>query len=712
MKKRKKDIQPLSDDQIFKVLVSARRPVGIDELESIFRRGKPNRRELLRLLGTLIAKGQVTELRNKRFGVTKEMDLISGTLQCTRSGNGFVIPDSEGTKDVFVSSRNFNNAVHGDRVTVRLDHYARGKPEGKVIRITERKSNNIIGFTKISDNRLYVIPEDYRYNVEYSVVKSKPGITDGQLVVAEVTAFPGDKIEPQCKITKVLGDLTTVSAIGKFIEYKHTLSSRFTKPVEQEARTVISDLTPSGRKDLRNLRFVTIDGEHARDFDDAIAIERTPEGFVLHVAIADVSHYVRTGTALDKEAYKRGTSVYFPDRVLPMLPKSLSNGICSLNPLEDRYTLTARLLFDRDGRVASSSFHPSIIRSAMRLTYNAVEKAVIDNDGKTRRKLGACLADLTDMAELAGLITATREKRGSIDFDLPEPEVILNIEGGVSQILRAQRLYSHRIIEEFMIAANEAVARFFVSRDLPALFRIHEPPEKEKLRDFERLLQGLGIGYKKTATSRALQDVLTNVSGTNYEFIVNRVLLRSMKQARYFARNRGHYGLASDSYLHFTSPIRRYPDLVCHRILKNALAGRPPLYSEEELAAMAGHLSDRERFVMEAERELEDRIRILYMKDKVGDIFDGVISHVTSFGFFVELTEIFVEGLVLMSSLADDYYHFQEERFRITGGRTRKSYRVGDAVRIRVILADVESNRLHFEVASTVTGSGRVNRKA
>lgn len=699
MKKRKKYIRPITDDQVLRVLSSARRPVGIDELESIFRRGKPNRRELLKLLGTLIVKGRVIELRNKRFGLTKEMDLVSGTLSCTRSGNGFVIPDSEGAKDVFVSSRNFNNAVHGDKVTVRLDHYARGKPEGKIIRITQRKSNNLIGFTKFSDNILYVLPEDWRYNIEYKVVKSKTDIEDGRLVVAEVTAFPGEKVEPECRITKVLKDLTSVSSISKFIEYKHALSGRFSKAMEQEARDRVAPLVPSGRKDLRNLRFVTIDGKNARDFDDAVAIERSSRGFILHVAIADVSHYVRAGSLLDQEAFKRGTSVYFPDRALPMLPKTLSNGICSLNPLEDRYTVTARLEFDSEGRVVNSSFHPSIIRSAMRLTYEAVEKAAVEKDVRTRRKLEAILPDLTDMAELAGLITCAREKRGSIDFDLPEPEVILDIEGGVRQILRAQRLYSHRIIEEFMIAANEAVARFFAARGIPALFRIHEPPERDKLRDFERLLQGLGIGYKKTGTSRALQDVLNTVCGTNYEFIVNRVLLRSMKQARYFSHNRGHYGLASESYLHFTSPIRRYPDLVCHRILKDMLAGKQPAYNEEELAAMASHLSERERLVMEAERELEDRIRILYMKDKVGEIFEGVISHVTSFGFFVELSEVFVEGLVLLSTLADDYYHFEEDRFRIIGGRTHKSYRVGDTVTIRVVLADVESNRLHFEIA-------------
>ncbi len=682
-----------------RVFLSARRPVGIDELENVFIREKPKRRELMKMIASLIAKGRVIELKNKRFGVTKEMNLVSGTLWCTRSGNGFVIPDAEGEKDVFVSSRNFNNAVHGDRVTVRLDHYHRGKPEGKIIRIISRNSNIIIGFTKLHNNIPYIIPEDYRYNTEYRVVSASKSLPDGQLAVARITAFPGDRAEPECRITRIIGELDSLSAITKFIEYKHALPRRFPRVVEKETAGIASDISPEGRKDLRDLTFVTIDGRSARDFDDAVAIERTSEGFTLRVAISDVSHYVRQGSLLDSEAGKRGTSIYFPDRVVPMLPKALSNGICSLNPREDRYTVTAAIAFDREGRVTGSTFFPSVIRSRMRLTYEAVEMATVHHEPKIRRKLHDCVLCLDDMAELAGLITCVREKRGSIDFDLPEPEIILDIEGGVSGIIRAERLNAHRIIEEFMISANEAVARFFEERRLSALFRVHEPPEPEKLRDFERLLRSLGIGHRKLGTAGALQDVLSEVCGTQYEFIVNRVLLRSMKQARYSARNRGHFGLASESYLHFTSPIRRYPDLVCHRILKNALeGGKEPVYTEEQLMTMANHASERERLVMDAERELEDRVRILHMRDRLGETFQGVISHVTSFGFFVELTGIFVEGLVLMSSLVDDYYHFEEERYRITGSRTRKTYRIGDLVTIRVILADVTSNRLHFEL--------------
>ncbi len=702
MKRRKKDTIFVTEGKILRIFSEAHRPVGIDELENILSRGRSKRRELTKIINSLIEKGRVIELKNKRFGLTKKLNLISGTLWCTRSGNGFVIPDNGSERDVFVSARNFNNAVHGDRVAVRLDHHFRGKPEGKIIRIISRKSNKVMGFTKMYDNVIYIIPEDYRYNIAYRVAGGVEDVPDGQLAVAEVTAFPGDKPEPECKIVKVIGELSTLSAITKFIEYKHSLPLRFSKAAENEAAGAVSDILPAGRKDLRGLRFVTIDGKNARDFDDAVAIERTSHGFTLHVAIADVSHYVKPGSLLDEEAYKRGMSIYFPDRVLPMLPKALSNGICSLNPMEDRYAVTVSMKFDPEGRATGASFYPSVIQSHMRLTYEAVEAATVNRDAKARRKLRPCVENLEDMAELAALITCIREKRGSIDFDLPEPEVIMDIEGGISQIIRAERLNSHRIIEEFMISANEAVARLFEDGGISALFRTHEPPEEDKLRDFERLLQSLGIGYKKRGRTAALKDVIANVCGTKYEFIVNRVLLRSMKQARYSASNRGHFGLASTSYLHFTSPIRRYPDLVCHRILKNVLTGeKNPVYTDEQLVMMANHLSERERLVMDAEREFEDRIRILYMKDKLGEIFEGVISHVTSFGFFVELTGIFVEGLVLVSSLVDDYYRFEEERYRIIGSRTRKSFRIGDMVTIKVVLADVTSNRLHFEVCDT-----------
>jgi ribonuclease R len=387
-----------------------------------------------------------------------------------------------------------------------------------------------------------------------------------------------------------------------------------------------------------------------------------------------------------------------------MLPKILSNVMCSLNPNEERLAMTAKMTFSKDGTLTRTSFCKSLIKSAMRLTYTKVEKVLIHKDKKTRNDLKTVMPELELMKELAQILAEKRNRRGSLDFDLPEPEVILDIEGGVKGIVRSERLFAHRIIEEFMIAANEAVAQYLFKNKIPAIYRIHEHPDREKLIDFERLLQNLPVDHKKVnGTTGYLQSLLKSVSGSQYEFLINKTLLKSMKQAKYSASNKGHFGLASDCYLHFTSPIRRYPDLVCHRVLKHALANyargdKSGLFPEQELDRMAIHLSERERVAMEAERELEDRIKVFFMKDKLGEVYEGIVSHITSFGFFVELLDFFVEGLVLLSELHDDYYIFQEDKFRLMGRRTKKTYRIGDKVKVKVALADVEQNRLHFSL--------------
>ena len=385
-----------------------------------------------------------------------------------------------------------------------------------------------------------------------------------------------------------------------------------------------------------------------------------------------------------------------------MLPKTLSNDTCSLIPQEERLCLTVKLDYDKNGELVRNSFSQSMIRSAMRLTYNEVESALIKRDVGTMKKVKDLLPELEWMKELATLLAERREKRGSLDFDLPEPQVTLDMEGGIKSILRGERLFSQKIIEEFMIAANEAAAKFLFAKKIPALYRTHEPPEREKLDDFERLLRALPGQYNlKAKDSSGLQSILNDVKGSSIEYLVNRVLLRSMKQARYSPSNRGHFGLASDCYLHFTSPIRRYPDLVCHRALKSTLSGGHA-YEAEGLERMATHLSERERLAMESEREAEDRIKILFMKDKIGEVYNGIISHITSYGFFVELLDVFVEGLVLLTDLYDDYYLFQEDKFRLMGRRTKKVYRIGDKARVKVMLANVERKQLHFKLLEIV----------
>jgi ribonuclease R len=711
----KKDKTPphLTREILLGIIGKEKRPLTFGDLVAVFDVQGKQKRELKSMIRVLVEEGKVIRLKNGRLAMPEEMSLQGGTLWCTKSGNGFLIPDKEGEKDIFIPARHIEDAFHGDRVIARIDRSFQGRKEGKVIKVTERKTRNVIGFVQRTRDLLFLVPEDQRFPQHFllAVEPKHKDLKDGTLVACRVTRFPENGKDPEARIIHVFEGLGDVKSINQFVTYKYNLPLRFRKTTDSDVHAINPDISDAGRLDLRSLKIVTIDGEQAKDFDDAVFVEKTAQGYVLLVSIADVSHYVSPGSSLDKEAYERGTSVYFPGSVIPMLPKVLSNGLCSLNPGEDRLTLTVKLTYDRNGTVTGSSFHKSIIRSFKRLTYTAVEAALVKKDDKVRKELTGIIRPLEQMKELALLLTEQRAQRESLDFDLPEPEVVLDIEGGISHILRAERLFAHRLIEEFMIAANEAVAGFFTEKGIPAMYRIHEPPDREKLHDFEKLLQTLAIDYRRDRRGLPLQAILASVRGTPYEFLVNRVLLRSLKQAKYSAINKGHFGLSSKDYLHFTSPIRRYPDLVCHRILKQALeaSGNTPLEgrkrvheAQDRLEAMAIHLSDRERVAMEAERELEDRIRVLFMKDRIGQTHEGIISHITSYGFYVELFDIFVEGLVLLSSLHDDYYTFQEDRFRLLGRHTRKVFRIGDKVTVRVVSADVEKNQLHFELSREV----------
>ena len=698
MKKKKTPIPALTKESLLKTFKQAKRPLGFGEIQRVLNLTKQEKKLLRNLLRELIHGGAIVRLRSNRFGIPQEMNLETGTLWCTRSGNGFVIPDRESERDIFIPSRNIKDAFHGDRVVARVAHASRGRKEGEIIKVTERKMRNVVGFVKISKGIPFLVPEDERVSRNFVITGARAKkVKDGSLVAARITGFPDHGTEAECTILKTFSDLSTMESITQFVEYKHNLPLKFGKGVETEAAKAEFRVPAEERLDLRDTTHVTIDGEFAKDFDDAVCLEKTRKGYILYVSIADVSHYVTKDSPLDREAYERGTSIYFPGTVLPMLPKALSNVICSLQPEEERLTVTARIEFSKTGLVTATSFHKSIIRSAARLTYRQVEDALVKKDRKTRKEIKPLLLMLTRMADLARLLAAVREEKGSLDFDLPEPEVLLDIEGGIRDILRSERLFSHRIIEEFMIAANEAVARFLFDGKTPTVYRVHEAPEKEKLRDMEKLLDTFSIPHKGNMRDiKALRSILDSVREKEYEFLINRVLLRSMKQARYSPINKGHFGLASDCYLHFTSPIRRYPDLICHRALKAMLDGGQAYGDEKELEGMAIHLSERERIAMDAERELEDRIRVLFMKDKIGEEYEGVITHLTSYGIFVEPFDVFVEGIVLLSELYDDYYLFQEEKYRLLGRRTRKIYRIGDRVRIRVVLADVEKNLLHF----------------
>jgi ribonuclease R len=695
--KRERTYLELNEKNILMLMNRQKGPLTLSHFNEYFAIARDRRKDLKHILKTLIRKGSIVKLKGHMFGIVREPELVTGTLSCTKSGNGFVILDAENVKDIFIPSRFMKNALHGDTVTVRKDHVFRGRKEGKVVAVVKRNTNNIIGYINNVNNILYVTPEDSRYNYDFIVNKDtkKLRAAKGNFVAAQITKFPDSRISPECEVVRIFENgLVDVKAITDFIEYKYDLPRNFKKSTESEAKSLSTNLTDTERVDLRELKHITIDGELAKDFDDAVCIQRKKSGYLLFVSIADVSAYVIANSRLDREAYGRGTSVYFPGKVLPMLPKTLSNDLCSINPLEDKLTLTVEMEYDSKGNLIGNTFYKSIIRSTKRLTYRQVEDAVTKELRETPKELEDQLRDLDHMAELALLLKKKREERGSLDFDLPEPEVILDIEGGLQNIIRSERLFSHQIIEEFMVSANEAVARFLREKKAPAIYRVHEQPDREKVKEIEKFLHTLPIQHKNRSGGHFLQSVLERVRGTEYEFFVNRVLLRSMKQARYSAVNKGHFGLASDCYLHFTSPIRRYPDLLCHRSLKHVLSGAP--HTEDDYEQIATHLSERERAAMEAERELEDRIRILFMKNKLGKVYQGIISHINPYGFFVELNEIFVEGLVLLADLSNDYYQFEEEKFRLIGRRTREIYRIGDKITVKVIMADVETKRLLF----------------
>ncbi len=543
---KQKKVLTLNKENLLKVLKDSGRPVSLKELEKVLQISKSERRSIRVLIKDLLKEGAVIMLKSGMYGIPQEMNLQSGTLWCTRSGNGFLISEKEGEKDIFIPSGSIKDAFHGDKVIARIEHTVRGKKEGKVIKVIERKTKNITGYAKQLKNIWYLVSEDGK--VPHHFIIENPSykqVAEGSLVAGQILKYPEEGKDPTCKIVKVFKGLNDVKSITQFVAFKHNLPQRFKKTVEAEIKEVRTSVeTDHDRVDLRALKHVTIDGEFAKDFDDAVFIEKVKDGYELYVSIADVSHYVLPGTALDAEAYERGTSTYFPGTVIPMLPKILSNVICSLNPDEERLTMTAKMTFSKDGTLTGTSFCKSLIKSAMRLTYTKVEKALIHKDKKTRNDLKTVMPELELMKELAEILAEKRNRRGSLDFDLPEPEVILDIEGGVKGIIRSERLFAHRIIEEFMIAANEAVAQYLFKNKVPAIYRIHEHPDREKLIDFERLLQNLPVNYKKVnVTTGYLQSLLKSVSGSQYEFLINKTLLKSMKQAKYSASNKGYMNI-------------------------------------------------------------------------------------------------------------------------------------------------------------------------
>jgi len=692
-----------SAEQLLQFMEEEDRPLLLREILRHTGLQKEQRQRAKALFKDLAREGKIVRIRGNRYGLPSKMNLVIGRVKCHPDGYGFVIPEREEEEDIFISPRNLREAMHGDRVVARVESIRKKGREGSVIRILERETQKVVGKFMRGKNYSYLIPEDERilqeiYIPEGETRRARPN----QIVVAEITRYPTERARPEGRVIHILGYPDDPEVEPQIIIYKYDLPHRFSPSALKEARNI--PLIPSpqeyrDRVDLREVPTFTIDGENAKDFDDAVSIEEERDGGIrLYVSISDVSHYVKEGTALDEEAYLRGTSIYFPDRAISMFPAELSNEVCCLHPRSDRLTLTVELGYDARGERRGIRFYPSVIRSDERLTYTYVKKILVDGDADLEDRFRHILPSLELMARLSQELRQRRMERGAINFDLPEPEIILNLQGETEDIVRAERNLAHQIIEEFMIAANEALAHFMEKKGLPFIYRTHEPPKREAIEEFRRFISHLGYRMEKNSdhSPKAFQKILSGVKGRPEERVVNDVLLRSMKWAKYSAKNQGHFGLASDAYTHFTSPIRRYPDLIVHRLLKRVLSNKEGKILEEELRKKAEHLSQRERVAMEAEREIVDRYQVRFMREKIGEEFEGVISGVTAFGFFVELNDIFVEGLVRVTSLHDDYYHYHEKQYCLAGERTHKTFRIGDEVRVRVDRIDVERRHIDF----------------
>jgi ribonuclease R len=687
----------------------AYKPMDARELGRIFDIKKSEFQEFQNTLNYMEKDGLIVKTRTEHYGLPERMGLVVGKIQGHQKGFGFLIPDEE-RPDIFIPSSNLNGAMHNDRVIVKIlrEENNGKKCEGEVIRILERGNKTVIGVFENSKNFGFVVPDEKRIHQDVFIPKGDTmGAKTGQIVIAEIVKWPETRRNPEGKIVDILGKKGDKGIDILTIIKKYKLPEEFPPKVQSYAEN-LSDEIPQEeyrrRKDLRNLKIVTIDGEDAKDLDDAVSIEKLPNGnYYLGVHIADVSNYVKEKNPLDKEALKRGTSVYLIDRVIPMLPKKLSNGLCSLNPKVDRLTLSCFMEIDKSGKVVDHEIVESIIRSSERMTYTDVTKILRDNDEELMKRYDYLLNDFKLMEELCNVLYKKRITRGAIDFDFEECKIILDELGKPIDIKPYERAIANRIIEEFMLVCNETIAEHMFWVNVPFVYRIHEDPDLEKLTHFNEFVYNLGysVRFGQEVHPKALQDIIQKAKGTKEETVVNTLLLRSLKQARYSPECVGHFGLAARYYCHFTSPIRRYPDLIIHRIIKEFINGKitdnrvKKLTSEVEYASTQS--SDMERLADDAEREVDDLKKAEYMSERIGEVYEGIISSVTSFGLFVELPNT-VEGLVHISTLLDDYYVYDERHLSLVGERTKKIYRLGDEVKIKVDKVDLDSHEIYFEL--------------
>lgn len=692
---------------------TASKPLSVQELQDTMELGSSEEfKVLMKSLNELEEEGELVQTRKNRFGLPEKMNLIRGRIQMHAKGFAFLIPDDEDSDDVYIHHSDLHSAMNNDKVFVRIEKRKEdgSRPEGAVIRILERATTRVVGTYESSRNFGFVIADDKRIPNDIFIPKSQNnGAVDGHKVIVNITKFPEDRMSAEGEIVEILGHKNDPGIDILSIIHKHGIKIDFPNEVlEQAAETPdqISEDEIKNRRDLRDETIVTIDGADAKDLDDAVAVKQLDNGnYHLGVHIADVTYYVGEGSAIDQEARQRATSVYLVDRVIPMIPHRLSNGICSLNPQVDRLTLSCEMEINPKGEVVSHEIFQSVIKTNERMTYKDVNEILTNEDPALMEKYKDLVPMFQNMENLASILRGKRMDRGAIDFDFKEAGVVVDEEGKAVDVRLRERSVAERLIEEFMLAANETVAEHFHWMEVPFIHRIHQEPAEDKLQTFFDFVANMGYVVKGTADSvhpQALQKVLEEVKGTQEDMIISKLMLRSMQQAKYDPQGLGHFGLATDYYTHFTSPIRRYPDLIVHRLIRTYLVENKVDYKtrkhwKDQMPEIARHSSEMERAAVDAERETDDLKKAEYMQDKVGEEYEGVISSVTSFGMFVELPNT-VEGLVHVSTLTDDYYHFHEKQYAMIGERTGNVFRIGDEVTIRVTNVNIEERVVDFEI--------------
>ncbi len=708
-----------SREFILQMLTEQGAPVAEEELLAMLQIEFDEEELFSRRLRAMERDGQIMRNRKHAICIVDKLDLKKGKVQGHPDGFGFLIPE-DGSPDMFLSEKEMHQVLHGDVVMVRQSGVdRRGRPEAKIVEVLERANNRVVGRLFEEHGIHFVVAENRRITQDILVAPGETGIAKpGQVVVLEILQQPNKHAQPIGRIAEVLGNYADPGMEIEIALRKHDLPYEFPKDTDRMAKAIAPVVSPedwTGREDIRILPLVTIDGETARDFDDAVFCSPEKGGYRLVVAIADVSHYVKTGDALDREAILRGNSVYFPRRVIPMLPEELSNGLCSLNPKVDRLCMVCDMHVNTSGDIERYRFYPSVMHSQARLTYTQVACMLAEPDGKLAKDNAAILPHLQDLYALFQKLLNARAKRGAIDFETVETQMIFTDQGKIERIVPVIRNDAHKLIEECMLAANVCAADYLHENGHTVLYRIHEGPTPEKLEALREFMKEFGLQLTGGDDPQAsdYSKLLKRIKGRPDAGLLQMVMLRSLRQARYEPENVGHFGLGYEAYTHFTSPIRRYPDLLVHRAIKAVLHGKQykPARKWSELGA---HCSMTERRADDATRDVEAWLKCFYMRDHLGSVFPGTVSSVTSFGMFVSLDDLYVEGLVHVSELGKDYFHFDATKHQLLGERTGQRYRLGDRVQVRVVKVDMESTKIDFvlhETESADQGSLRKEAK-